>query len=88
MTWKPKKKKSTAIASMFSLKLFIKKVNSNNKYPKIIKYLLDKINGIVDAKSIFRLKGSRAVHTFSMKQLILTESTGKCIIWSFIQVKL
>ena len=53
-----KKKKSTATFSIFFLKRFIKKVNLNNKYPKIIKHLLDKIKGILDAKSIFRLKGS------------------------------
>ena len=79
-----KKKKSTATFSIFSLKRFIKKVNLNNKYPKIIKHLLDKIKGILDAKSIFRLKGSsRSQFFYEIATLIIsTESTGKCATWN------
>ena len=79
-----KKKKSAAMFSIFSLKRFIKKVNLNNKYPKIIKHLLDKIKGILDAKSIFRLKGSsRSQFFYEIATLIIsTESTGKCATWN------
>ena len=59
-------------------------MNLNNKYPKIIKHLLDKFKGVLDARSIFRLKGSNHSQFFyEMATLIIsTESTGKCATWS------
>ena len=59
-------------------------MNLNNKYPKIIKHLLDKFKGVLDAKSIFRLKGSSHSQFFyeTATLIIPTESTGKCATWS------
>ena len=78
-----KEKINSSFFHVFS-KIFIKKVNLNNKYLKIIKHLLDKIEGVLDAKSIFRLKrSSHSQFFYEIATLTIpTESSGKCATWS------